>query len=100
MSVDARVNFKSVDGDELLTEDFLGFLLKAHEEFSSRVQSIRKKRQSMIENAINNGVLPTLPPESEINQGDWKVPPVPAQLLEPGIEISGPVSITNMAINA
>ena len=100
MSVNARVNFKSVDGDELLTEDFLGFLVKAHEEFSSRVQSIRKKRQSMIENAINNGVLPTLPPESEINQGDWKVPPVPAQLLEPGIEISGPVSITNMAINA
>jgi malate synthase len=100
MSVQSRVNFPTVDGDELLTEDFLKFLLEAHDKFSSRVSSIRKNRKKMIENAIKNGILPTLPFDSDINQGDWKVSPVPAQLLEPGIEISGPVSITNMAINA
>ncbi len=100
MAAFSRVNFQSVDGDELLTEDFLSFLLEAHDKFSTRVNSIRKEREAMIGNAVSNKVLPTLPPESDINQGDWKVPPVPAQLLQPGIEISGPVSITNMAINA
>ena len=39
-------------------------------------------------------------PKSEANSGDWLVPPLPAELTRPGIEISGPVSITNMAINA
>ena len=50
----SRVNFQSVDGDELLTEDFLSFLLEAHDKFSARVTSIRKEREAMIGNAVSN----------------------------------------------
>src|ERR671923_2205155 len=44
--------------------------------------------------------MPPHLPVPEINTGHWKVPPVPADLLTPGIEISGPASITHMFINA
>ncbi|MBI4587360.1 MAG: hypothetical protein HY725_00860, partial [Candidatus Rokubacteria bacterium] len=37
---------------------------------------------------------------SEATTGAWRVPPVPEDLRKPGIEISGPCSITSMFINA
>ena len=39
-------------------------------------------------------------PPSAATSGDWQVPPVPDDLRKPGIEISGPCSITSMFINA
>jgi malate synthase len=96
-----RVSFAKVEGsDELLTPEFLEYLTALHDRFNSRFQEIRSKRAEMSEKAAKEGILPTFPPKSEINSGDWKVPPVPEDLLKPGIEISGPVSITSMAINA
>lgn len=96
-----RVGYESVDGaDEIFTPEFLGYVVAAHDKFSEQIATIRDKRMAMIERATKEGVLPTFPPKSEINSGDWKVPPVPEELKRPGIEISGPISITNMAINA
>jgi malate synthase len=46
------------------------------------------------------GRRPVPLPPSEATTGDWKVPPVPDELRKPGIEISGPCSITSMFINA
>ena len=96
-----RVTFEDVDGaDQVLTPEFLDFVVAAHDEFSGRVHEIRAKRQAMLERALKHGVMPDFLPPSEATSGDWKVPPVPDDLLQPGIEISGPVSIANMAINA
>ena len=101
MSAADRVEFTQVSGaDELFTPEFLEYITEAYDRFSSSIRDIRKKRADMIERAVRDRVLPTFPPESEANSGDWKVPPLPAELTRPGIEISGPVSITNMAINA
>jgi malate synthase len=44
--------------------------------------------------------MPAHLPPSDINTGDWQVPPVPEELRRPGIEITGPASITSMFINA
>jgi malate synthase len=101
MSEDGRVSYDDVEGaDEFLTPGFLGLLVELHDRFNTRVQDVRNRRAELISRALNDGVLPSFPPPSEINSGDWKVPPVPEDLRRPGIEISGPVSITNMAINA
>ena len=101
MSAADRVEFTQVSGaDELFTPEFLEYITEAYDRFSSSIRDIRKKRADMIERAVRDRVLPTFPPESEANSGDWKVSPLPAELTRPGIEISGPVSITNMAINA
>ena len=101
MSAADRVEFADVPGaEDLFTPDFLDYITAAYDEFSPSIVDIRAKREAMIARAVNDRVLPDFPPESEINSGDWRVPPVPAELSRPGIEISGPVSITNMAINA
>ena len=101
MSAADRVEYLDVPGaDELFTPDFLEFITAAYDKFAPSIVDIRVKRDEMIARAVNEGVLPDFPPKSEINSGDWQVPPLPAELTRPGIEISGPVSITNMAINA
>ncbi|MXX54037.1 MAG: hypothetical protein F4Z35_09020, partial [Dehalococcoidia bacterium] len=101
MSAADRVEFTEVSGaDELFTSEFLEYITEAYDRFSPSIRDIRKKRADMIERAVRDRVLPTFPPKSEANSGDWLVPPLPAELTRPGIEISGPVSITNMAINA
>ncbi len=101
MSAADRVEFADVPGaEDLFTPDFLDYITAAYDKFSPSTADIRARREAMIARAVNDRVLPDFPLESEINSGDWRVPPVPADLLRPGIEISGPVSITNMAINA
>ena len=101
MSAADRVEYADVPGaDELFTPDFLEFITAAYDKFAPAIADIRVKREEMIGRAVNEGVLPDFPPRSEVNSGDWQVPPLPGDLTRPGIEISGPVSITNMAINA
>lgn len=101
MSAADRVEFTEVPGaDELFTPEFIEYITEAYDKFAPSIQDIRQKRADMIARAVRDRVLPTFPPESEANSGDWQVPPLPADLTRPGIEISGPVSITNMAINA
>ena len=95
----SRVNWANVEGaDDLLTPDFLDYLTEAHDRFAARVQDVRAKREALLRKALD-GVMPTFPPDSAAG-ADWQVPETPADLRLPGIEISGPVSITNMAINA
>jgi malate synthase len=74
--------------------------VRLHDELTPRIHVLRAKRAEMLKAAHEQGIMPTHLPVSEINTGDWKVPPVPADLLQPGIEISGPASITHMFINA
>ena len=101
MSAEDRVQYTEVSGtDELFTSEFLDYVVAAYDRFSPAIEDIRRKRDEMIHKAIHDRQLPTFPSRSEVNSGDWKVPPLPAELTRPGIEISGPVSITNMAINA
>ena len=95
----SRVNWANVEGaDDLLTPEFLDYLTEAHDRFAARVQDVRAKREALLRKALD-GVMPTFLPDSAAS-ADWQVPETPADLRLPGIEISGPVSITNMAINA
>ena len=97
----ARVAFPPVAGAaELFSDAFLHYLVHLHEKFAPRIQTLRASRAEVLRRALQDGVLPTHPPVSDINTGDWQVPPVPEDLKRPGIEISGPASITHMFINA
>jgi malate synthase len=96
-----RVRFTPVSGAaELFTPAFVEYLVHLHDEFTPRIHRLRARRIEMLKAAHERGIMPTHLPVSEINTGHWKVPPVPADLLTPGIEISGPASITHMFINA
>jgi malate synthase len=96
-----RVSVASVEGaDALFTPDFIDYLVGLHDEFTPRVRALRAKRHERLERALNQGRLPGPPPAGPATTGTWRVPPVPADLARPGIEISGPCSITSMFINA
>ena len=101
MSEADRVSFSNVPGaEELFTPDFLEYIVAAYDKFAPAIADIRFKKDALLQRALQQNESPTFPPESDINSGDWQVPSLPDDLLRPGIEISGPVSITNMAINS
>ena len=99
MARNPRFRFDPVEGaDSLFTESFVDYLLALHDRLEPQIRTVLAARAAALERALRQGVLPTA---SSIDaSGDWKVPTVPADLLKPGIEISGPCSITSMFINA
>jgi malate synthase len=100
-SASTRVRFTSVEGAaELFTPAFLEFLVHLHDRFTPRIRELMARRAEALRRALTEGRLPTHPPASAATAGDWTVPPVPDDLRRPGIEISGPCSITSMFINA
>jgi malate synthase len=97
----SRVHVAPVEGAAtLFTPEFCDYLVGLHDEFSPRAHALRARRDERLERALRQGRLPGPLPPSPITTGDWRVPPVPADLARPGIEISGPCSITSMFINA
>ena len=95
-----RVRWEPVEGAAaLFTPEFAAYLARLCDEFGPRVHELRRKRAERLERA-HRGLLPGPLPPGPVTTGDWKVPPVPADLARPGIEISGPCSITTMFINA
>ena len=100
MSASSRVKYAPVDGAaEVFTDEFVEYLAAAHDEFTSSLHDLRAARAGIVARALK-GDMPSHPPTSDINTGDWKVPPVPEELQLPGIEITGPASLTSMFINA
>jgi malate synthase len=96
-----RIGFSLVPGAKaLFTSEFVAYLTALHDRFTSRVLALREKRAHVLDQALNERVPPSHLPTSEANTGDWRVPPVPPELTAPGIEITGPASITGMFINA
>lgn len=97
----SRLHFAPVEGaTELFTPAFAEYVVRLHEQFTPRIHELRAKRAEVLSKAHTQGIMPTYLPVSDINTGDWQVPPVPEELRKPGIEISGPASITPMFINA
>jgi malate synthase len=96
-----RVHYAPVEGAAaLFTPAFSEYLARLHDHLDARARDLRRARQAVLERALRDRVLPTPPASSEATTGTWRVPPVPEDLQRPGIEISGPCSITSMFINA
>ena len=96
-----RVQVAPVEGAAaLFTPEFRDYLVRLCDEFTPRAHALRAKRDARLERALKQGRLPEPLPPSAVSTSDWKVPPVPKDLATPGIEISGPCSITSMFINA
>jgi malate synthase len=100
MTPTSRVQFEPVEGaDRLFTPAFDELLAALHDRLDGRAKALRAARAKLLADA-HAGRAPAPLPASEATTGAWKVPPVPEDLKKPGIEISGPCSITSMFINA
>jgi malate synthase len=102
MAADAmRVKVVPVEGAaRLFTPAFCEYLVRLHDALGPSALELRARRDEVLQRALQRHVMPSHPPVGDANRGSWRVPAVPDDLRRPGIEISGPCSITSMFINA
>jgi malate synthase len=84
---------------EILTSEALTFLAELHMHFEPKRQerlAARRTRQAQ----FDAGALPDFLPETaSVRDSDWTIAPIPADLLDRRVEITGPVD-RKMIINA
>jgi malate synthase len=86
-------------GAQILSDDALEFVAGLHRRFNSRRGELLRAREERQER-IAAGKLPDFLPETrEIREGNWQVAPVPRDLQDRRVEITGPVD-RKMVINA
>ncbi len=84
---------------DLLSPDALGFVAELHRRFEPRRRGLLAARAD-IRARLRSGALPVFPPETvEIRRRDWTVAPIPDDLQDRRVEITGPVD-RKMIINA
>ena len=100
--LNVNVDFKNVDINnykEVLTDDALDFLVSLHNHFDAKRLELLKNR-NLQQKKFDKGFLPTFPKETkEIREGDWVAAPLPQDLLDRRVEITGPTD-RKMVINA
>src|ERR1700730_6448925 len=84
---------------EILSPDALKFVARLASEFEDRRQELLARRQ-VRQGEIDAGRFPDFLPETaEIRRSEWTVAPIPRDLMDRRVEITGPVD-RKMVINA
>lgn len=84
---------------EVFTPELVAFLTELHRKFNSKRLELLENRRK-VQEEFNNGILPSFPAEtSEVRNGNWVCSPLPQDLLDRRVEITGPVD-GKMVINA
>ncbi len=86
--------------EEILTPEALAFITELQHRFNGRRKELLERR-AVRQQAIDAGKLPGFLPETEAIRRDnsWRAAPVPADLMDRRVEITGPVE-RKMVINA
>src|SRR4029434_10999626 len=85
--------------DEILTPDALWFVAKLHRAFESRRRECLQRRQDRQEAFDRGESLDFLTETKHIREGDWSCAPIPRDLQDRRVEITGPTD-RKMVINA
>jgi len=87
------------DQEGILTPEALEFVSHLHKKFNpTRLALLENRKIRQAE--IDSGIMPSFLPETEsIRKDDWKTAPIPEDLLDRRVEITGPVD-RKMIINA
>jgi len=84
---------------QVVTPEALEFFAALQREFNPRRLELLRARKTRQE-AIDRGELPTFLPETrQVRESEWRVDPVPADLQDRRVELTGPVD-RKMVINA
>jgi malate synthase len=85
--------------DEILNSEALAFVAGLHRRFDGRRQALLAARLER-QQAFDAGALPDFLPETaSLRESDWAVAPIPADLMDRRVEITGPTD-RKMVINA
>ncbi len=83
----------------MLTPEALAFVTDLQRRFGPRRKALLERRKD-VNRRLAAGALPDFLPETKwVRTSDWRVAPVPAELLDRRVEITGPVD-RKMVINA
>ena len=84
---------------KILTPQALAFIGGLSRQFEDQRRELLARRKA-VQTEIDGGKLPDFLPETKhIRDGDWKIAPVPQDLQDRRVEITGPVD-RKMVINA
>jgi malate synthase len=90
---------EAVDYASILTEEANAFLVALQERFNEKRLSLLKEREKT-QQYFDEGNFPTFPVETAaVRDSDWVCAPLPEDLLDRRVEITGPVE-RKMVINA
>lgn len=83
----------------LFPQDLSNLLIHLHQKFNpSRLQLLREREER--QKRYDKGELPDFPDRnSEAVKGSWKVSPIPPELMQRRVEITGPANSAKMVIN-
>ena len=84
---------------EILTPEALQFIASLQVKFNDRRLALLEARQERQRELDNGGTLDFLEETKEIRESDWTIAPLPADLQDRRVEITGPVD-RKMVINA
>ncbi len=85
--------------DEILTPEAMAFVATLNRTFNGRRIALLERRAER-QKAFDAGQMPDFLPETaEVRAGDWTIAPIPADLQDRRVEITGPVD-RKMVINA
>jgi len=85
--------------DEILTASALAFVADLHRKFDAQRQALLHKRMDR-QHRFDAGELPDFLPETrDVRERDWKIGPIPKDLTDRRVELTGPVD-RKMVINA
>ncbi|MBZ0285850.1 MAG: malate synthase A [Anaerolineae bacterium] len=95
-----RITEEALDGfEEILTPQAISFVAKLARRFTPRRDALLAKRIER-QARLDGGDLPDFLPETaEIRRSDWQIAPIPADLQDRRVEITGPTD-RKMVINA
>ncbi len=102
LATPAGVEIKGYVGEEaikILSVEALTFLAEMTRAFRARRNELLEARKIEWKRLQKGGWLDFLPETKTIREGDWKVAPIPADLQDRRVEITGPVD-RKMVINA
>jgi malate synthase len=85
--------------EEIITPDALEFVAALQHEFGGRRQELLEARARRRARLADGQMLDFLPETREIREGDWSVAPVPDDMQQRWVEITGPTD-RKMTINA
>ena len=89
----------SREAQQVLTPEAIEMLAQLHRKFNGeRIKLLAERR--LRQEQFDRGEVPSyLDPESPAAAGEWRVAPIPADLLRRRVEITGPVNSPKMVIN-
>src|SRR5437763_3180657 len=96
--VEVRVPVAEQD-ESLFTAEALGFLAALHRRFDGGRRDLLRQRARRQEALDRGGTLDFLPETRAVREGSWSIAPVPADLQDRRVEITGPTD-RKMMINA